>query len=160
MPLMCSGQASIGKPNAKKVDTTKQKVILEMDSIYKANIKKTKLYGVYIPKDMEDAFMELNRLSPPESIEKLKTIDEVTMAKKLHFGLGKWIGHNWNLAEGSRYSHYLKGLGLEYADDMINFTLISYHRHLMKRPQDLAERAKAYKKKREEEAKKKALNKK
>jgi hypothetical protein len=144
----------------KPLDSVKIKAIAEMDSIYKSNIKKTKLYGVYIPKDIDDAFLELNRLSPPEAIEKLKTTDETTMAKRLHFGLGKWISHNWNLTEGSRFSHYLKGLGLETTDDMINFTLVSYHRFLMKKPQELTERAKVYKKKREEEPKKKALEKK
>jgi hypothetical protein len=152
------GQSTIKEK--KPLDTLRAKAIAEMDSIYNSNIKKTKLYGVYIPKDLDDAFLELNRLSPPEAIEKLKTTDEVTMAKRLHFGLGKWISHNWNLTEGSRFSHYLKGLGLEFTDDMINFTLVSYHRFLMKKPQELKERATVYKKKREEEAKKKALEKK
>jgi hypothetical protein len=138
-------------PKTKKtaIDSIRDMNVLESDSIYKSNIKKSKLYGIYIPKDIDDAFLELDRLSPKESIEKIKVIDEITMAKKLHFGLGKWISHNWNLIEGSRYSHYLRGLGLTNADDMIDFTLISYHRYLNKRPQEIEIRVKEYRKKNE-----------
>jgi hypothetical protein len=130
------------------IDSIRDKASVELDSIYKSNIKKSKLYNVYIPKDLEDAFAELDRLSPKESLERLRKIDEVTMARKLHFGLGKWISHNWNLVEGSRYSQYLKGLGLVFADEMIDFTLVSYHRHLTQKPQEIAERVKTYEKKR------------
>jgi hypothetical protein len=140
---------SPNKPSEKTVlDSIRDKASVEMDSIYKSNIKKSKLYNVYIPKDLDDAFAELDRLSPKESLERLKKIDEVTMARKLHFGLGKWISHNWNLVEGSRFSHYLRGLGLVYVDEMVDFMLVSYYRHLTQKPQDIAERVKTYEKKR------------
>lgn len=126
-------------------------LIKEADSIYQSNIKKSRLNGVYIPKDLEEAFGELNRMSPPESLEKIKSVSEETIAKKLHFGLGKWMSHNWNFEEGSRFSHYLKGLGLFHTDDMIDFMLISYHRHLLKKEQDIPSRIKVYQEKREKE---------
>ncbi len=127
-----------------KVSSKDSILIAQTDGIYQGNIKKSKLYGVYIPKDLDDAMIELDRLSPPESREKLKSISEDVMAKKLHFGLGRWISHNWNFEEGSRFSHYLKGKGILKSDDMVNFTLISYHRHIMKKPQEIESRAKKY----------------
>ncbi len=126
-------------------DANKQKLINELDSTYQSNIKKSRLNGVYIPKDMDEAFAELDRLSPKESLDKIKRADEKLIAKKLHFGLGKWMAHNWNFDEGSRFSHYLKNLGLFKTDDMIDFMLISYHRYLTKRPQEFEVRAKGYK---------------
>lgn len=129
----------------------KQQLIKEADSIYQSNIKKSRLNGVYIPKDLEDAFAELDRMSPPESLVKIKSVSEETIAKKLHFGLGKWMAYNWNFDEGSRFSHYLKGLGLFHSDDMIDFMLVSYHRHLLKKDQDVAGRIKIYQEKREKE---------
>lgn len=129
----------------------KQQLMKEADSIYQSNIKKSRLNGVYIPKDLEDAFLELDRISPPESLEKIKSVSEETIARKLHFGLGKWMAYNWNFDEGSRFSHYLKGLGLFHTDDMIDFMLVSYHRYLLKKEQDIPTRIKKYKEKREKE---------
>ncbi len=129
----------------------KKQLINEADSIYQSNIKKSRLNGVYIPKDLEDAFAELDRMSPPESLAKIKSASEETISKKLHFGLGKWMAYNWNFDEGSRFSHFLKGLGLFHTDDMIDFMLVSYHRYLVKKEQDIPTRIKFYKEKREKE---------
>lgn len=90
--------------------------------------------GVYIPKDLDDAFKELSDLSSPESLQKFKLSDEMTAAKKLHFGLGRWIIYNWNFYEGSRFSHYLKQKGLSHPDDMAKFVMICFHRHLNNKP--------------------------
>jgi hypothetical protein len=136
----------LGQSTVRVSDPEKQRLINEADSIYKSNIKKSRLHGVYIPKDLDDAFLELDRLSPPEAINKMKAIPEEIVAKKLHFGLGRWIAHNWNFDEGSRFSHYLKGLGIIKTDDMINFMLVSYHRYLNKKPQEIETRVKTYKK--------------
>jgi hypothetical protein len=37
---------------------------------------------------------------------------------------------NWNFYEGSRLSHYLKQMGLSYPEDMANFLIVCFHRHL------------------------------
>ncbi len=127
---------------------TKDQLIKEADSLYKSNILKTRINGVYIPKDLEEAFMELDRLSPPESLQKIKVEEENFIAKKLHFGLGRWMAINWNFDEGSRFSHYLTKLGLLYRDEMIDFMLISYHRYLNQRPMEVEQRVKTYAEKR------------
>lgn len=127
------------------------KLLEKQDSIYEANIKKIYLSGVYIPKDLEESFRELIRLSPKESLEKMAAAPETLAAKKLHLGLGKWMAHNWSFYEGSRFSAYLKSLGISYPDDMIEFTIISFHRHLNNRDIEIEERAKIYIDKREKE---------
>jgi hypothetical protein len=104
------------------------------DSLYSENIKKSRLYDVYIPRDLDDALIKLMELTNEEARMPLLKIDEQTMAKKLYFGLGRWMEYNWNFAEGSRFSHYLRQKGLTYTEDMTRFMLIAFHRHLTEKP--------------------------
>lgn len=123
----------------------------EMEKEYQSNIRKSRINGVYIPQDIGDAIDEILRLSPPESIMKFKNGDEELVVEKLHFGLGKWLALKWNFEYGSRYSHYLKEMGVSYPDDMIRFTIRSLHRHLNGTPMELKERANAIKIRRQTE---------
>lgn len=107
------------------------------DSLYNENIKKSKLYGVYIPRDIDDALGKLLELTTPEAREPMKNVDEEVVAKKLHFGLGRWMEYNWNFAEGSRFSHYLRQKGIIYTDDMTRFMLILFHRQVVGHPLDV-----------------------
>jgi hypothetical protein len=106
----------------------------EFEAEYKKNIRKSKINGVYIPKNLKDAFRELVALSPEESIIKYKEAPEEVVAKKLHHGLGKWMIAKWSFYNGSRLSHRLKRLGLSHPDDMAQFVLRTFHRHLNNLP--------------------------
>lgn len=97
---------------------------------YQKNIKKSKINGIYIPRDLDDAFKEIIALAPEDAILNFKGGEELVVAKKLHHGLGKWILMKWNLEEGSRYSHHLKQKGLSFPEDMVQFTIRAFHRHL------------------------------
>jgi hypothetical protein len=112
------------------------------DSIYRSNIKKTRINGVYIPKNLEEAFRELDGLSEEKDRIKFRLADEQTVAKKLFFGLGRWMSYNWHFEAGSRFTVYLNGLGIVYPDDMTTFMLISYHRHLNKKDLEIEKRVK------------------
>ena len=48
----------------------------QFDSIYAKRILMEEIDDVYIPMDIEDAFLELNRLSSPGDIEKFKNASE------------------------------------------------------------------------------------
>lgn len=116
----------------------------EYQKEYAENIQKSRIDGVYIPKDLDDAFKELELLSSKESIEKFKNASEDIVAHKLHFGLGRWIDYNWNFEKGSRFEYYLKGLGLKERDHMMQFTIVSWHRHLNNKPLEIEEQVKMY----------------
>lgn len=118
------------------------------EQTYQRNIKKSRINGVYIPKDLDEACAELTALSPEASLEKFKRAQEDFVAKKLHFGLGRWVYVYWNFVEGSRYVEYLRQLGLSDHDHMIQFTLISFHRCLNDRPQEIEKRVAYYKEER------------
>ena len=136
--LLFLGVAAIGRSQDYEA------LIKAQDSIYQINIKKSRINGVYIPESLEDAFKELDELSTPEARLKFKNAEEEMVARKLHFGLGRWMSYNWNFEEGSRLSHILRGYGIHNPDDMINFMLRSYHRHLNGKDQEIAQRAADY----------------
>ena len=126
----------------------------ELDSIYNSNIFKSRINGVYIPKDIAEAYDEFIHLSPDESIAQFKLMDEVIAAKKLHFGIGRWMIVNWSFYEGSRLSHVLREAGLLHPDDMAGVLIRVFHRKLNGNPENLENLVSEYKAIRVEEQKK------
>ena len=118
---------------------------------YNKRIKKERLYGVYIPKDIPDAFAQLNRLTPREAKASFKAVSEEMAVKKLHFSLGRWIIHNWGFYEGSRLSHHLRQIGVSHPDDQARVIITAYHRYLNKTPLAVKELATYYTEKRRKE---------
>ncbi|MBK8705690.1 MAG: hypothetical protein IPN33_20420 [Saprospiraceae bacterium] len=76
---------------------------------------------------------------------------EPDAARKLHFSFGRWIIHNWGFYGGSRFSHFLKGLGIHHPDDMAQFVIVSYHRNLNRKPLDVKAQITYYQEKRAKE---------
>jgi len=111
-----------------------ERKIVSKDSLYNANIKKSKLYGVYIPRDIDDALNKLMELTDEDARKKLTKITEEEAAKKLHFGIGRWMSYNWNFDEGSRFSHHLREKGLYYTEDMMRYMIILFHRKISQKP--------------------------
>jgi len=130
----------------------------ELEKAYQENISQSRLYGVYIPKDVDDAFNEFIALSTGEDIAKFKSADEDLVVKKLHFGIGRWMAVNWCFYEGSRLSHHLKEKGIGNPDDMISFLIRAFHRKLNDKPVEaeriISQLAEARKKALEEQLKK------
>jgi hypothetical protein len=114
---------------------------------YEWRIRQEYLYEVYIPKDVPDAFTQLNRLIEEPSKAKFKTMTEEEAAKKLFFSLGRWITHNWGLYEGSRLSYHIQQMGIHHPDDMTRFIIIAYHRSLTQKPLEIKELIKKFQEK-------------
>ena len=143
--LLCFGSTCL-LFGQKPADTKAQ-----YEAAYKKRIQKTYLNEVYIPADMAEAFAEFNRLIDKDSKKKFKSVPEDIAARKLHFSFGRWMTVNWSFYEGSRFSHYLKQVGVTHPDDMANFVIISYHRYLNKKPLAVKEQVAFYKEKRKAE---------
>ncbi len=129
-------------------DTTYQQ-LYEME--YARRIRLEKINGRYIPKDVDDAMKELDKLVDQVGKSKFKSQPEDLAASKIHFSFGRWMIVNWGFYEGSRLSHYLKGLGVSYPDDMATTLMICYHRHLHGKELGLADLAKTFAEKRRKE---------
>ena len=117
--------------------TNREKEVAKYEKEYQKRIKKERLFGVYIPKDVADAFGQLNRLTTQSSKQKFRNAPEEIAVKRLHFSLGRWIIHNWGFYGGSRLSHYIKGLGITHPDQQAKLIIRSYHRYLNKKPLEM-----------------------
>ena len=106
----------------------------EYEAAYERRIRQEVLNRVYIPKDLADAFNELNKKISPESERKFLSLPDTVAAQKLFFSLGRWINVNWGFYGGSRFSHYLRGIGLSHPEDMATFVIVAYHRNLRREP--------------------------
>ncbi len=113
---------------AQKPPTTEK----EIEKRYNERIKKKYIHGVYIPEDLADAFVHLNKLIDKDSKKKFKEVPEKVAVQKLHFSLGRWMIYNWGFYEGSRLSHSIRKMGVSHPDDMARFVIITYHRYLNK----------------------------
>lgn len=104
----------------------------EYEEAYDWRVRQEMLYGVYIPQDLGEVFVQLNKLSEPDDRANFRMLSERDAATKPFFGLGRWMSHNWGFYGGSRLTAYLNQMGLFHPDDMTRFLLIMYHRHLNK----------------------------
>lgn len=106
----------------------------EFERQYQERIKKDRLHGIYIPKNLDDALAQLDKLTSPESKLKFKSIPEDSVISVMHNRLGQWLIVNWSFYEGSRLSHYLRSAGVTYPDDMADFLILAFHRRLHDKP--------------------------
>jgi len=112
----------------------------EFERNYAWRIQQERLDGVFIPKDLVNSFEELNRLMDATSKQKFKEASEEEAVRKLYFSLGRWITQKWGFYEGSRFSHYLRNIGVYHPEDMAQLVIVSYHRFLNKVPLELKAR--------------------
>ena len=105
----------------------------QFEKKYQQRIKKEVLAGTYIPKDVAEAFVQLNKLIDTDSKTKYKTTEENIAVRKFSGGFGRWMIHNWGFYEGSRYSHHLRSMGIYHPEEMAKFTMLMYHRYLNKK---------------------------
>ncbi|MBK8554879.1 MAG: hypothetical protein IPL65_03505 [Lewinellaceae bacterium] len=106
----------------------------EFEQQYQERITKDRLFGTYIPKNLDDALLQLDKLIAPDNQLMVKNIPEDSICIYLHSKLGQWIILNWGFYGGSRLSNYLRSAGVTYPDDMADLILIAYHRHLNQKP--------------------------
>jgi len=122
----------------------------EYEKTHERRIRQKVLFGVYIPKDLGECFVQLNRLAPPDGKAKFMALPESQIPQRAFYGLGRWIVHNWGFYGGSRLTVYLNDLGLHHPEDMANFILIAYHRNLHKNKLEIKSLLTMLKEKREE----------
>ena len=119
----------------------------EFEKQYQKRIQQEVLDGVYIPADLTDAFVQLNKLIDPESKAKFKAMAEEDAVHKLYFSFGRWIIHNWGFYGGSRLSHHIRDLGITFPEDMAAFIILSYHRNLNRKELKIKEQVTYYQEK-------------
>jgi len=146
--VLFSFAAQAQHENTKEIEQLPAKTS-EIEKTYEKRIKKSRLNNVYIPKDLYDAFEELSTLMDKEGLSIFKNLTEDEAGKK--FYLITWITHNWGFWGGSRFSHYIKQIGIYHPEHMAHFVIITYHRKINGKELDIKERVEFYNQKIEEE---------
>lgn len=90
---------------------------------------KTSKYRVYVPRDLNECFVELERMLHPDLVKKIKSGTEDDLVG-YHFNLGLWMRNNWGLWGNSRLAQYLRRTGISHPDNMSGFILVSFWKHL------------------------------
>lgn len=101
-------------------------------------------FKVYIPKDLDDAFVELQKMLSPALLDEIRLKSEKEMIT-YHHGFGTWLRNYWGLWAGSRLAQYFNQLGINHPDDMSGTILTSFWRHLHAQPIGLEEQVQSYK---------------
>lgn len=123
----------------------------EFEQQYQERITKDRLYGVYIPKNLDDALSQLDKLISPENKIKVKNLPEDSVCIYLHAKLGQWIIINWGFYGGSRLSNYLRSAGVTYPDDMADLIMVAFHKRLNNQPVVVKDLALQFREKRKKE---------
>lgn len=103
------------------------------------------LMGVYIPRDIEDSFKQLDLLVNDSTKQIVKKLSEKEFLANAHLGFGTWLRNNWQLWAGSRLSKFFNDQGIYNAEDMSGILLTSYHRKLNHQTIKLHEQIEEYK---------------
>ncbi len=130
----------------------------ELEKAYQKRLTQEYINDVYIPKDLTDAFIQLNKLIDEPSRLKFKEVPEDVAAHKLHFSLGRWIAVNWGFYEGSRLAKFIRDIGIDDPDYMARFVIVSYHRNLNRKPLDVKSQVAAYQEIKEKEKEERLKN--
>jgi len=90
----------------------------------------------YIPENLVDCFAEFEKLLGKDELESFKKKKEEDLPL-YQFGLARWLRGRWGLWQGSRLAEFFKSAGIFHADDMSAIVLISFHRYLNNRYNDI-----------------------
>ncbi|MDJ1499454.1 DUF6794 domain-containing protein [Xanthocytophaga agilis] len=110
-------------------------VFLRKEEERKRRMEQDTINGVYIPKDLQDCFRELDKKLTAEEKNQIASLASVDDLIAYHRGLGMWIRNAWGLWGGSRLLKYFKDTGFEFvmADDLSVEILIGYYKYLQQK---------------------------
>lgn len=81
---------------------------------------------IKIPTNLKEAIEELDKELPEDSKEYILEHG----ALSVHHSLGRWIRNTWGLWKDSELKQNIQNLGYEHPDDISNFIIEEYIKHL------------------------------
>jgi len=94
---------------------------------YLIKIEKDSINGIYIPKNLDDCFIQLDNMLSEEDKQSIKQLENKKETIKFHHVLGMWIRNNWGLWGGSRLQKYFMEKNITQPDTMSALILESYY---------------------------------
>jgi len=105
----------------------RKKEIKEEKEAYILLCKKENIDGIYIPKNLEDCFYQLDKILKDIDKKEIKEVkNKLELIGRYHFGIGMWMRNNWGLWGGSRLQKYFLDRGVMHPDDMSSIILDYY----------------------------------
>jgi len=111
---------------------------------YSRNIKADSIGGVYIPRNLEECFKQIDLFWTDSLKIEVKNMSEDDFGASAHFGFGRWMRNNWGLWGGSRLKVFFNEMKIHHPDDMSGIIIKSYHRYLTGRSINLESQTKYY----------------
>jgi hypothetical protein len=105
----------------------KQQEITEARKELERRMTLESINGVYIPKDLGECFVELDKLLSEIDKKEMQSLSKRGDMIRYHHGLGMWIRNNWGLWGGSRLQKYFTDKGITHPDKMSSIILEYYH---------------------------------
>jgi hypothetical protein len=103
----------------------KEREKIEQDQEFYKRLTLERINGVYIPANLGECFVELDKLLPEVDKKEMQALPQRDGMSGYHMGLGMWMRNNWGLWGGSRLQKYFTDRGVTHPDDMS--TVILYH---------------------------------
>jgi outer membrane protein assembly factor BamB len=115
--------------NIDKVTASKEKhqQIIEEEQAYKKRLMLESIDGIYIPKDLCECFIELDKFLSYADKNKIKELPKKSDVISYHFSLGMTLRNRWGLWSGSRLQAYFNNQGIYQPDDMSGAILDGYY---------------------------------
>lgn len=88
----------------------------------------------YIPRDLEEAVLALDKLISEEEKYELCKMGEDEFLAATHLGIGMYLRNEWGLWKNSELRKYFRRRGIFHPDDMSGEILKSYYKFLCQRP--------------------------
>ncbi len=104
-----------------------QEIQEKQEKEYLRKIDKDTLNGVYVPKDLEDCFSQLDTLLSVKIKTGIKVLKNKKETTKYHLGLGMTLRNRWGLWGGSRLQKYFLDRKVNHPDEMSSIILEYYH---------------------------------
>jgi hypothetical protein len=115
------------KSDARLARREKQQEIAEERKALEERLTLEKIDGVYIPKNLGECFLELDRLTSEIDKKEMQAQPKRDDMIHYHITLGMWMRNNWKLWGGSRLQKYFTDKGITHPDEMSSIILYHYH---------------------------------
>jgi len=98
----------------------------EQEIALKKRLVAEQIDGRYIPKDLGEAFAELDKSLSEINRKEMSELPKRSDMIQYHMGLGMWMRNNWGLWGGSRLQKYFTDKGMTHPDNMSSVILFYY----------------------------------
>lgn len=114
------------KKDDKLAKEEKQRELIHNREELKKRLSAETIDGRHIPKDLGEAFAELDKSLPEIDRKEMLGLQKRAEMIQYHMGLGMWMRNNWGLWGGSRLQKYFTDKGITHPDDMSSVILFFY----------------------------------